>query len=937
MLRGGDVSVESLDEQLNSSNLAVLRFRINNEAPMPLHDVTVRYFAYENPYDSVVASVYYAPGVSVLKIAVNDTLSMLEFHADSVAPGVNPDSNGFSIGMHGASWIARDKLRDFSYVASDEFSENGRMVLYVGGELLFGEEPLDYIQSGTDSAGGYAEDFFGPLPDASPLVLQSGVTELLDDSDSVVFSWNPVAYATRYRLTVSDMDSVLLYQGDFVERTAKVWLPSGSYLWNVQAANGYSDFSGNVSEYNVMRKAAAPAAYADSACLGIESMHAQKDTRLLVTSYGEFADLRGWDRPRIWSMETLATTPPILDESDGKCWAIAVQELNRWRGGDLSLDEIVAVGHMRADSLKSENLRRGPSLAAFPLRNEAGGVDTLETQEAIKWALGIEPAWVRTLPSKNVIRNAIREDMPLYFNLKLQLDEVTSGHAMIADGFRETESGDFYIHFLNIDNYGTSVWIEYDDSLFVPGGVYPQTYTLMSYAILDVPETVRMTDSLVYRDSDGDGLMDFDEIYRFHTDPYNSDSDGDGITDKVEIHSYTIRQQTEIAGTDYTTEITTREKILTDTAMSKFGYFIVGLKDEPLADVDGDSLRAELDPDSDGDGISDGVEDRNHDGYVDAGETDPYVFDNPQLLSREEIPDTIALYSLDYLWMNDGFTCTKESTVSGCAVAAESKNGFSVILGAKANVENIFAKGQVWLRSNSTSGFIRYYGLPADSFTTKMQSGAMGKREYNSQSRLWPWRVYRKSGDPVSAVRDVVVRSGESRFLRDGDRIDFLKVESGGTLVLPAGTVTVNRLQLESGSWLDFAAPGYECVLRVNESVIWRAEYASFERKWFERGWVWPVRVGSADSVITVEKKRIKNIVKSFKLSYYGTEKLFIEGEWAGNLYAPNAKIVLGQTKHKTLYGQILGNGITVHQHSRLYFYRYKPESGIVVSMGGSR
>ncbi len=42
-------------------------------------------------------------------------------------------------------------------------------------------------------------------------------------------------------------------------------------------------------------------------------------------------------------------------------------------------------------------------------------------------------------------------------------------------------------------------------------------------------------DQLKTMDSDRDGLSDYDEIYIYHTDPYNPDTDGDGYTDGDEV------------------------------------------------------------------------------------------------------------------------------------------------------------------------------------------------------------------------------------------------------------------------------------------------------------------------------------------------------------------------------------------------------------------
>ncbi len=40
-----------------------------------------------------------------------------------------------------------------------------------------------------------------------------------------------------------------------------------------------------------------------------------------------------------------------------------------------------------------------------------------------------------------------------------------------------------------------------------------------------------------HRDTDGDGLSDYDEIYIYHTSPYLADTDSDGIDDKTEVYA----------------------------------------------------------------------------------------------------------------------------------------------------------------------------------------------------------------------------------------------------------------------------------------------------------------------------------------------------------------------------------------------------------------
>lgn len=46
---------------------------------------------------------------------------------------------------------------------------------------------------------------------------------------------------------------------------------------------------------------------------------------------------------------------------------------------------------------------------------------------------------------------------------------------------------------------------------------------------------INSPEALRYRDTDNDGLNDFDELYQHQTSPYLADSDSDGLSDKQEI------------------------------------------------------------------------------------------------------------------------------------------------------------------------------------------------------------------------------------------------------------------------------------------------------------------------------------------------------------------------------------------------------------------
>ncbi|HSW53524.1 MAG TPA: OmpA family protein [Ignavibacteriaceae bacterium] len=104
-------------------------------------------------------------------------------------------------------------------------------------------------------------------------------------------------------------------------------------------------------------------------------------------------------------------------------------------------------------------------------------------------------------------------------------------------------------------------------------------------------------------DTDGDGLLDGEEVFKYTTDPLNPDTDGDGLSDGDEVHKYR----------------TDPLKADTDGDGLSDGDEVLKYKTDPLkADTDGDGLsdgdevlKYKTDPlkaDTDGDGLSDGQE-----------------------------------------------------------------------------------------------------------------------------------------------------------------------------------------------------------------------------------------------------------------------------------------------------------------------------------------
>jgi PKD repeat protein len=246
------------------------------------------------------------------------------------------------------------------------------------------------------------------------------------------------------------------------------------------------------------------------------------------------------------------------------CVRASISIINSYYGGHLSQDRIsFYVIHERNHNTIPENdLGHGR------------GLYTDETLDALSWALnGATINHQSGKPTFSQIQSWINSGRPI-----LRRDVSGTWHATVIDGYEDAGQK---VHVIN---------------------PWTGTESSVAYSTLDVYEvwipptgaTARSDESSMSLDSDGDGVIDFDEINRFGTDPHNPDTDGDLIPDKQEIMSYTF---------------------LSD------GSFDSGNSRKP--DSDNDGLRCELDTDSDNGGVPDGLEDLNRNGRVDPGETDP--------------------------------------------------------------------------------------------------------------------------------------------------------------------------------------------------------------------------------------------------------------------------------------------------------------------------
>ena len=842
------VVVETRDEQVSNASQTLLRLRAFNGTGDTLRNVEFRYFLAAKSSPAVLEK-YYLPSADASIDSSSSTSLFVKVSVPVFAPGVFPDSGGISLGLHFPDWSDFEKGKDFSSPESGEFAQTEKVAVYVEGEFLQGILP-------------------GTLPDAKPISLGDGVGVSLSPGEKVHFAWREVDGAKSYRLNVfSATDSSTVFQKVTEKNQADAALDSGEYLWRVESS-GYGLGSAAWDEgakplddlLGQRLSVFADTTWIAERYLNVTPLAARKDTRLLDVAWGEMAVVKEWDEPHLEHSH-------YDEEESFRCWAVGAQMLNHFYGGNLTQDELKLKFKTKFGVDKWNTLAADKILGAF-LHSNLGAMGDFNLDSVVAWSLKDDASLFRkdSVLTKTEVKNWIDAGIPLY--------TWDSGHVMILDAYRISLSGRMDVRLLNTDNDGTMEWRVLNSS------------ALEGFIAATVSGDVRKSDVRIHTDSDGDGLMDYDEIERFGTDPYNPDSDGDGIDDKAEIFSYTVR----------------------DTITDKDSPTLkIGLTQLTYADIDDDSLRAELDFDSDGGGKADGEEDKNKNGLKESDESDVYDADDDftPIEIGLDVPGILTLYAREHLSVNDGVRCRQNS--KNCDIASESKDSaYAVSIGRSAYVRRVSSKGGVFFRDYATvTGNVRVYSLPEKVLNLEKQNNVIFDKAFILQlETLWPYRVAELPTTPNAGQVAKEIAYNESYTLKDGDHFQTLKVHPGGTLFVEPGEMSIGNIQLESGSKVLFINPGMQTILHLNGGVIWRARTLNDD---------------------------LEKVAKGFKLVQHGSETMTVEGMWAGTIFAPNADLVLGQSS-KSLYGRFLGKNVTVHQYAQVYGIPFAPEMNTAIA-----
>lgn len=404
-------------------------------------------------------------------------------------------------------------------------------------------------------------------------------------------AWNLVGGATNYRFQLADQPDFSTLEVDAVtdepRYVADTVVPDGVYYWRVQVQ--YPDSTGpwsspisievaSVPELaNISNAPDTPSTVENVKLLFVPFRLQHKDTRMLdLEGSPEFGVAR-WDSAHEDDGDWIVGNgdPRIANQLDQMyCVRAVTSMLAAYYGGNLSQDRI------SYEFFKDG--RAGPDTDL----GHGNGANEQQVASWLNWALGDEHAvsYVSGKPSFSQIRQWIDEERPIAI--------ANTTHARVIEGY--------------YDGPGPWDWLAVLDPGIGAQELFYSTQTIVAAWVgpagVGGAPNVRSdedhdNDGIVdtIDDSDGDGIVDFDERERFSgLSASITDSDADGVNDKLDLREYIFDHNGNYQGRN--------------------------------PDIDGDGLRKEVDPDNDNGGAIDGCEDSNQNGKFDAsiGETDNF-------------------------------------------------------------------------------------------------------------------------------------------------------------------------------------------------------------------------------------------------------------------------------------------------------------------------
>ncbi|HSO30630.1 MAG TPA: lamin tail domain-containing protein [Candidatus Sulfomarinibacteraceae bacterium] len=447
-------------------------------------------------------------------------------------------------------------------------------------------EPLDWVVYRPEEASPGAPN---PLPRVEILLPIDGA--ILDQAEATL-AWYPVTGAAGYRLQVardrtftSPVMDVTVTEPETDARSLAI----GRYLWRVASIGGdgavapFSDASaveidgaGSASISTALAHAAdggsvVLAAASQQRLLSVPYLTQHKDTGMLLL---ESTNEKG---THAWNVDH--RVPGRTDPADTKnCAIAAVAIMNHFYRGDMSQDR-----------LGFEILRNrapGPEKDI----NYGYGLSVLDATRMLAFALGAAP----TLIPAYLSYDDAWADITATIDAGRPVMGANTRHTFVITGY-ELRNGH---RIVSVNDPANGRYRRDLDATTAPA-------TDLTLWLPAAGSSGRRQEASVSKDSDGDGIVDFDETERFHTDPTKADTDGDKLKDKADV--------------------------VTGVFDPQYGYANRG----PGRDYDSDGTPTELDKDSDAGTCWDGEEDTSGDGHRNGKETSNFDFNDDFCMAYE--------------------------------------------------------------------------------------------------------------------------------------------------------------------------------------------------------------------------------------------------------------------------------------------------------------
>ncbi|MBN1510722.1 MAG: lamin tail domain-containing protein [Phycisphaerae bacterium] len=402
------------------------------------------------------------------------------------------------------------------------------------------------------------------------------------------FTWMPLPGATTYEFQLATdytFATTLVYATGLpgAEYTPGLTLPTNVYFWRVRAQIGV-DFTPWSAEWMFVVNSDLESLEAQF-CRSCPFKYQRKDTNLLCL----WNDMDAHTRPGCPEAGSCAWDQPHPNQSPDDsgcrhgrnyCWAASIAMVNGRHGGDLSQDRIAYenwntqrpepegdLGHDRANSDGRITTTLSWALNGAAINYQYVGAGNFTFAQMKQW-IDERECFVAAVPGHCLVPT-------FYFEFT-----TTSGTNCQIVYAHDPWRGPYHPHVFSyvIAGSPTPYWRHHRTNQFDAVWLQPAAGT-----------TGRMQETSVTTDSDGDGVMDFDETTRaLQSLPGDQDTDDDEVPDKEEIRNYTFHDR-----------------------------YHSGHENDALSfsDWDGDGLRSEADCDSDDDSDFDGGEDINGNGH----------------------------------------------------------------------------------------------------------------------------------------------------------------------------------------------------------------------------------------------------------------------------------------------------------------------------------